>query len=253
MLRRLFFTAILAGLITGLITSALHQVTTVPIILKAESYEIASAAKFSSSSSKAVAAAFLAPPASTIPSYHPVHGADDSQGQATTWVPKEGLERAFFSTLTNTLLAIGFALLLVSGMIIRGETVDVRRGLLWGAGGFVVFTLAPSLGLPPEIPGIATADLVPRQTWWISAAAAAVGGLWLLIFADGLVRKTIGVAIMVIPHLVGAPHPNELGTVKIPAELAAQFASTSIVISAVFWALLGGLSGYFHGRDEPAH
>ena len=89
---------------------------------------------------------------------------------------------------------------------------------------------------------------------FISAAAAmAAGGLWLLVFSNGLVLKTIGVVILVAPHMIGAPHPSELGTGKVPAELAAQFAATSIVITALFWALLGGFSGFFFGRGKLAH
>ena len=252
MIRRLFFAAITAGLLTGLITSLLHQFTTIPIILEAETYETASTVGFVTPS-KALPAAFLGLTVAKGSSHHLVHGVDESHAQGKIWAPKDGLERALFTTLTNTLLATGFALLLVAGMTIHGGAVDARRGVLWGAGGFVAFTLAPAFGLPPEIPGMATADLVARQTWWITAAAMAVGGLWLLVFTDGLVRKMIGVAIIVAPHLVGAPHPNELGAGNVPAELAARFASTSIVISALFWALLGGFSGYFYGRGELAH
>ena len=39
MIRRLFLAAIAAGVLAGVIISAIHQVTTVPIILQAETYE----------------------------------------------------------------------------------------------------------------------------------------------------------------------------------------------------------------------
>lgn len=41
------------------------------------------------------------------------------------------------------------------------------QGLLWGLAGCATFVLAPTLGLPPELPGTAAADLTLRQTWWI--------------------------------------------------------------------------------------
>ena len=57
-----------------------------------------------------------------------------------------------------------------------------RDGLLWGLAGFVVFTAAPGLGLPPELPGMPVAPLTARQTLWIATAAATAGGLCLLAF-----------------------------------------------------------------------
>jgi predicted cobalt transporter CbtA len=60
---------------------------------------------------------------------------------------------------------------------------------------------------------------------------------------DYTTAKMIGVVLIVLPHLIGAPHtPNFKSTA--PAELAAQFASTSLVLSAVLWTLLGLAVGY---------
>jgi predicted cobalt transporter CbtA len=47
----------------------------------------------------------------------------------------------------------------------------------------------------------------------------------------------------VLPHLIGAPHTAKFRSTA-PAELAAQFAATSLVVSAVLWALLGLAVGY---------
>jgi predicted cobalt transporter CbtA len=49
--------------------------------------------------------------------------------------------------------------------------------------------------------------------------------------------------LIVLPHLIGAPHIPKFKSTA-PAELAAQFASTSLVVSAVLWALLGLAVGY---------
>jgi cobalt transporter subunit CbtA len=253
MIRRLFFAAISAGVLAGIIISAIHQVTTVPIILHAESFEEAAAKTRVDVSGSVLPAGFrfsnpvfLARPGATL-----VHGskATDDHG---AWAPEEGLERILFTVMTTVLTGVGFALLLVVGMMVRGDPVDARRGVLWGAAGFVAFSLAPTLGLAPEIPGAAAADLLARQIWWISAAVTAMIGLWLLVFADGTVWKIAGIAVMAAPHVFGAPHPHELSSGGAPPELAAQFAATSIAISAVFWALLGGLSGHFFGRSSPA-
>ena len=98
------------------------------------------------------------------------------------WEPEEGLQRNAFTVAANILTAIGFALLLTGVYAIRGRQVMWREGLLWGLAGFVVFTAAPGLGLPPELPGMAVAELTARQTWWIATAAATAGGLCLLAF-----------------------------------------------------------------------
>src|SRR3546814_3736909 len=66
------------------------------------------------------------------------------------WAPQDGLERTLYTLLVNVLTGIGFGLLLAAAFALRGGA-DWRSGLYWGAAGFVTFTLAPALGLPPEI------------------------------------------------------------------------------------------------------
>ena len=57
-----------------------------------------------------------------------------------------------------------------------------RQGLLWGLAGFAVFTLAPSLGLPPELPGHAGGRARPAPGLVAAHRAATAGGLALLAF-----------------------------------------------------------------------
>ncbi len=250
MIRRLFFAAIAAGLLAGVIISTIHQLTTVPIILQAETYE--DTAKTDPAGRAVLFSAALRlnkPDAALMPLWRVDGQSDHQHGDA--WAPTAGIERIFYTSLTTILAGIGFALLLVAGMALRGEPVDARRGVLWGAGGFVAFTLAPALGLAPEIPGAAAVDLMARQIWWIAAAVAAIAGLWLLIFTEGTIWKAVGVIVIAAPHVFGAPLPYEFLGGGAPAELAAQFAATSIAISALFWALLGGFAGHFFGRSAP--
>lgn len=251
MIRRLFVSAIAAGVLAGLIISAIHQFTTVPIILHAESFEDGAKQADRAVADRAIPVGFrLGNPAlPSDPRRLFAHG-EESRDGAAAWAPQDGAERIAFTVMTTVLTGIGFALLLVAGMMARGESVDFRRGVLWGAGGFVAFTLAPTMGLPPEIPGAAAADLLARQIWWISTAVTALAGLWLLIFSPGTAWKVAGVALLAAPHIVGAPHPHELSSGGAPAELAAQFAATSIATAAVFWALLGGFAGHFLGRAQ---
>ena len=132
----------------------------------------------------------------------------------------------------------------------RGEKIDTKRGLLWGGGGFIAFVLSPSLGLPPELPGMVASDILARQSWWITTAIASIVGLWLLVFSKKMLYKILAVVIALTPHLVGAPHPEALSSNGVPPELAAQFVTVSIATGGLFWALIGGLSGYFYERLE---
>ena len=87
------------------------------------------------------------------------------------WSPADGFERTVFSALANIVTGIGFALLLVAASELFGGIKDWRQGLFWGLAGFAVFTLAPGLGLPPELPAMPAAELGARQLWWIGDGA----------------------------------------------------------------------------------
>jgi predicted cobalt transporter CbtA len=61
--------------------------------------------------------------------------------------------------LANVSMAVGFALMLVAAFALSGRRITWRSGLLWGLAGYGVFFVAPSLGLPPEVPGTLAAPL----------------------------------------------------------------------------------------------
>ena len=158
--RSIVFSAALAGLIVGVVISIAQFFGTVPLIQQSEVYERKAAA-------------------GTPPAAHSHALPANDQGKAHSheneWEPEEGFQRNAFTVGANILTAIGFALLLTGVYAIRGRHVTWREGLLWGLAGFVVFTAAPGLGLPPELPGMPVADLTARQTWWIATAAATAG------------------------------------------------------------------------------
>ena len=141
---------------------------------------------------------------------------------------------------------LGFGFLLAGCFALYGGKVDVRRGLLWGLAGYAVFALAPALGLPPEAPGAAAAELFPRQSWWLGAVTATALGLALLIFARALAFKVAGAAIVVLPHLIGAPQHVAGGSV--PPDLASTFIIASLAATGLFWLALGGVSGAVYRR-----
>ena len=68
----------------------------------------------------------------------------------------------------SMLFYIGYGLILaaVMGMAIqRNHTPDLPRAVIWGLAGYAVFHLAPAFSLPPEVPGVAAADVTARQIW----------------------------------------------------------------------------------------
>jgi cobalt transporter subunit CbtA len=216
--RRLVFVAVCAGLLSGIFATAAHQIGTVPIILKAETYEKVAANPTAEAHE------------------HPV-----------AWGPENGAERTVYTLLADALTGIGFALLLAAGLTLRGGEVDWRDGFFWGLAGFATFTIAPGLGLPPELPGTAAAPLLERQLWWLATAAATGCALALLAFTRRAPWAILAAILIVVPHLYGAPRPTAHAAAA-PEELTHQFAVAVTVVSFLFWLILGASTGYFYGR-----
>lgn len=238
-LRRILTAGLLAGFVAGLAFTVVQQVKVTPLILAAEVYENAEAE---------------APAAHTHDGAVAAHTHDEE-----AWAPEDGIERIAYTVAANILAGVGYGCILVAGMVFAGRQLDWRRGLLWGLAGFAAFAFAPALGLPPELPGMAAADLAGRQLWWIATALATLAGLGLFVFAPQQFKGAklraaaivAGVALIILPHLIGAPeHAAESGA--LPAELAARFAVASLIAQAVFWAALSAVAGHLLGRTLPA-
>ncbi len=269
MFRRIFATALIAGFLGGAGITVVQEATTTPLIRHAEVYEKGAVADPDSRGvpgprASLVPKAFghdaLAPhlhaagralahetaaPHGHLAGRALAHGVHDAVPFGEGAEPE--IERLFLTTLANVLTATGFALILVACFALAGRPVGGREGLLWGIGGFATVSLAPALGLPPEVPGAMAAELGARQGWWILCVVATAAGLWLLVFRNSARWALPGVLLIVAPHLVGAPQPPEIGGAA-PPELAAYFVAASLVTAAVFWAGLGWLSGTFWNR-----
>ena len=225
--RNIFFTAFFAGLVAGLALTAIQTFTTVPLILQAETFE--------SAAPEAPAAA---------DGHEHTHDAD-------AWAPEDGFERLAFTALANVLSAVGFALVLVTAAELRGGLANWREGLLWGLAGFAVFTLAPSLGLPPELPTMPAAPLDQRQLWWVATVILTAGGLALLVFGRQLALAALGLVLIVAPHIIGAPMPESFDSI-LPRALEHHFITAVVVSSFVFWALAGTFAGLIRPRLQAA-
>jgi cobalt transporter subunit CbtA len=211
--RTILLVAVAAGVLAGVVLFGVQYATIVPLIQKAETFEQA----------------------------HHAEVPDEE------WKPKEGWERNTFTALATILTGIGQAAILLGAIHMFGWRINARNGVLWGLAAFVCFHLAPSLGLPPQPPGVPEAGLEGRQIWWVATVVLTAAGMYLI----GSPRakwwmRAAGVACAALPHVVGAP--TAVGDSIVPAELVRQFAIVSLVGSCVFWLTLGTASGFLCSR-----
>jgi cobalt transporter subunit CbtA len=243
--RALFFAALIAGIAAGAVASVVQAGRMWPLIAAAEMLE-ATAAPHDARGATAPHDAHGA----TAP--HDAHGATaphDAHGAAEpVWNP-EGSLRPALTVLFNIVAGLGFGLILNAlsrlWTLRSGRPFTAADGALWGAAGFAAFSLAPAFGLPPELPGMAGGDLIARQVWWIATGCCTAGGIALLLYSTEPWRSA-GIALIALPHLVGAPQADGHGA--IPGEMAAAFAAASLGASAVFWVVLGWVSGWAQQR-----
>lgn len=231
--RNVVLVAAIAGLFAGVVLGIMQAYATVPLILQAEVYENAAGGHHHEQAAA------------------PAEGGDQAAAPAEEedegWAPADGFERYSFSIGANILSGLGFGLILVAFSELAGGIANWRQGLFWGLAGFAVFTLAPGLGLPPELPAMPAADLVPRQVWWVATVVATAAGLALIAFRRSLPLALLAVALIVAPHLVGAPQPDSFET-PIPEGLHHQFVVAVTLTNLVFWVLLGAAVGVVRGR-----
>src|SRR5882724_4201702 len=100
-LRHLVLVALCAGVLSGFVATLVHQFATVPLILQAEVFEKAQA-----------------------------HVGHDADAADEGWQPADGLQRTVATLLADLLTAIGYGLLLVVALAVRGGSVTWRQGLL---------------------------------------------------------------------------------------------------------------------------
>ncbi|MDC0230248.1 CbtA family protein [Deltaproteobacteria bacterium] len=250
MISKAVMTVLLTGFIAGIVVTGAQMLRVTPLILQAETYELSE----------------LAVPhnhaASGITHQHKLNGAaldkhlqikdvhiqtSASTDPEQSWGPADGMERTFYTLVSNIITAIAFSLILVAVYLLRGKPVNYVSGLLWGVAGFAVFSGSIALGLPPELPGMTAAALESRQIWWIGTVIATATGIGLLIESKTILLKLIAAVLIAVPHSIGAPHPHVFES-NVPAELSAQFAVASLMTSLFFWMVLGVVSGYFYQK-----
>jgi len=240
--RRLIFSALMVGVICGLLLSATQILSVNPIILYAETFEVSGSHSHTSENEHS----------------------HDVQAELAT-----NDHRDLYTIYANISAGIGFSAVLLSFMSqfqIMGITrLTALRGLLWGGAGFITFFVVPAFGIPPDIPGIESAPVEQRQIWWLIAVVCVGLGLLALAFAP-LRYKIFGVTAMFFPYLLNIPrHEGPVFThvdpdvVKTLTELHQQFIVVSSLNNLLFWLALGFFSAlsiklWIHGnRSEGTH
>lgn len=227
MIKNLLSSAVFAGLIAGLLAALLQFVFVIPLLLEGELYETGARVHFviegTTQSIKAAQAL----------------GGDWSRHLMTIG----------FNIVTYT----GYGLLLAAAMGFArerfGSPLSAKIGVIWGLCGYIAVQLAPAMGLPPELPGTVAAELGPRQMWWSGTILATGFGLAAIAFAADLWKQAIGLAVILLPQFIGAPHLDTYYGIA-PPELASEFTTASLGAAAVGWAILGYFCAFFLVRGE---
>lgn len=223
MIGRILASAAIAGVAVGFLTVALQVAFVTPLILEGELYETGARVHFATNG-------ITQSPA----------GAPSAFGE-----PARLVSAVAMGVVTVT----AFALLLVAAFAIAerfGQPVDGRSGLVWGLAAFTALHLAPAAGLAPELPGMIAAEIGARQLWWVGTVVATGAGIALIAFGTGW-KVVAGIALVALPHLIGAPHLDTYFGVA-PPELSAHFAARSLAVAAASWAALGAAAGWLWHR-----
>jgi cobalt transporter subunit CbtA len=236
-LRSILLAAVVGGALAGVLVTGLQAVRLVPLILTAEHYERHGAATGHAHAGEAESKHSDVPAGA---------GAEAAAGREEGWSPETPLQRTLATAFANLLTAIGFGLLLAAALALSGGA-DWHRGLLWGLGCYAVFVLAPSISLPPGIPGMPEGAVEARQLWWLGTVAATAVGLFLLIRMRLWYGALLGALCLVLPHLIGAPAPP-IEDGPVPADIIRAYVVAAQATNLVFWIVLGAATGFLLGR-----
>ncbi|WP_124085012.1 CbtA family protein [Pseudogemmobacter humi] len=257
MLQRLLTSALIAGAAAGLIAALLQLVFVQPVLLHAELYEGGERTHFAAASEHDHGhGEEAAPDEGEAPAEAPAAEAAGHDHADAGEIPGIGFDapRDGLSVLFSIMVYAGYGLILVAAIALAenaGHRVTARQGLLWGLAGYIAVQLAPAVGLSPELPGMAAADINARAVWWVATVIASAVGLWLIAFGKGWGAWILAIVLLAAPHVIGAPHPHEF-TGPTPPELAAQFAGRALGVGLAVWALLGLFAASLWSRGRTA-
>ncbi len=236
-LRKLTWLALAVALLVGSLQVVIQQQTALPIIQAAEFYE---AGLYRASTAPAASAQAVDSPA------------PEASGNAGQMMAQQGLtERLMWAWLANILMSFGLAVLVFSalGFYARSPGTIVRPwklAMTIFVTGYVGFFLWPSLGMPPEIPGMDSARLGSRQLWWMMAASCAILACLLAVLMKQPVRWLAAALLLALPYLFGPPEMigDPLARFDMEATLhmralSKEFIYASTIGAALQWLLIG--------------
>lgn len=230
MFTRVVISALFAGCIAGLAGGLLQLFFVQPVLLHAELYETGQLTHFGSSSS-----------------------ADTHHTDNTFDLTRDLLSLGF-----SMAIYVGYGLIITALMAFRLDNDDTislriishRQGMIWGLAGFIAVQFAPSFGLPPEVPGVASTSLEARQIWWLATVLATAFGIWLIAFGRTPIVFALAILLILAPHVIGAPEPQILQG-PVPPEIASHFASRALGVGMAAWIILGLCCSYFLAQPDP--
>jgi len=215
MIRDTVLAAVVAGLGAALLLTAVQSLWIRPLIVQAETYEEAAEQHVD---------------APSLAAHH--------HHEAAEWKPQDGWQRASFTLAANLLMGVGYGLVMVALFLLWRAPKSAAWGVAYGIAGFCVFFVAPGLGLPPELPGTAAAELSSRQQWWVMTAAASAAGLIPFFSRVPVWARAAAGVLVIAPHLIPAPHLAVEPSVT-PEDLRSRFQIATSVGNAIFWVALG--------------
>jgi cobalt transporter subunit CbtA len=222
MFRQIVWTALIVGAVVGVMVTLVQSLYVVPLIEQAVALE------------------------SSVPSHPMISTLSEGHNQPADFNAHVDQNRWLYTGLSNIMSAMGFALLLTAAMSLV-TPVNWQRGMLWGLAGYTVFFVAPSLGLPPELPGSWQAALGERQLWWAITVVLTTVGLGMATFSESFWLKGLGIIPLILPHVVGAPLlAVDGGTV--PELMNHEFLIATAITSLIFWLAIGTLNGWIYPK-----
>ncbi len=227
MIGRYVLAALVAGMLAGVLLSGIQYFRLSPLIAAAEVFEEADAAKTGEACRETMPGMTMCP-----------------EDGAKVWEPAPGLERFGLASVASLIAGGGFALVLAGLSQLIGIPITRENGWIWGLLGFLSVHVATGAGLAPEVPGMPVADLLQRQIWWLGTIVATGTAIYLFTQKKAAWAIVVGIVLVALPHVIGAPLTPE-GETTVPPALAADFAANAIAAAAVFWVVMGVLLGRF--------
>ncbi|WP_068302704.1 CbtA family protein [Pararhodobacter sp. CCB-MM2] len=243
MLQKMMTGALIAGIAAGLLAAVLHFAFIQNSILLGERYETGELVHFAAPE----AAGDHGHDSAMAEDGHD-HGSHEHGDEVGTF------ERNALTVGFTVLLYVAYGMLLTAGFGIAaqfGKRITMTEGALWGLAGFAAFQMAPGMGLAPELPGSAAADLASRQVWWWSTVVATGLGLALIAYVRNALALVAGALLIAAPHVIGAPVLDAFYGYA-PTELGASYSARVLGVGLAVWVALGAIAGRQWERSNLA-